>query len=285
MTLPSISVVTPCFNSIATIRETIESVRAQNYPALEHIIMDGGSTDGTLEILKDFPSLSVHSGPDEGHYDAMNKGTRLSTGEIVAVLNADDCYLPGTLQAVGAAFASHSDWDALFGDIRYIDSSGLEIYRREEACFDYNVLRFGLDYVIHPTLFLRKAVYDQLGGYRHRLFKNSCDYDLICRLGRGRYRVGHLAKILVSYRIHPFGQTADLRIRKNMRAEDDLIQAEHGKAKGWIGKLQSWYARLLRQTQKLLLRGKLDLVSGNQLSKKHLVAKASFSSNIGLDRL
>lgn len=285
MTLPKISVVTPCFNSIATIRDTIESVRRQDYPAIEHIVMDGGSTDGTVELLKSCPSLKFWSGPDEGHYDAMNQGTQRSAGEIVAVLNADDCYTQGTLRAVGEAFASHPDWDALFGDIRYVDAEGEEIYRREEACFDYDVLRFGLGYVIHPTVFMRRKVFDALGGYRHKIFKNTCDFDLFCRMGRAGCRVGHLPQILVDYRIHSLGQTADMRIRENMRKEDAQIQREHGKAAGWLGGIQRIYAKIRRQTQKLFIRGKIDLVSGNWKSRRHLVTKATFSSNIGLDKI
>ena len=247
--------------------------------------MDGGSTDGTVEVLKSHPSLQFWSGPDEGHYDAMNQGTQRSAGEIVAVLNADDCYTPGTLRAVGEAFASHPEWDALFGDIRYVDAEGREIYRREEACFDYDVLRFGLGYVIHPTVFMRRKVFDALGGYRHKLFKNTCDFDLFCRMGRARYRVGHLPRILVDYRIHSLGQTADIRIRENMRKEDAQIQREHGKAAGWLGGIQRIYAKIRRQTQKLFIRGKIDLVSGNWKSRRHLVTKATFSSNIGLDKI
>src|SRR6188472_1896098 len=140
--LPRISVVTPTFNSINTLLETIESVSSQKYPNLEHIVIDGGSTDGTVDLLKKFPDLRWYSEKDEGHYDAMNKGIRIATGEIVNILNADDCYRPGVLDKVGRAFAENSDWDGLFGDIVYVDGKGDEIYRREEAVFDYDVLRF-----------------------------------------------------------------------------------------------------------------------------------------------
>jgi len=285
MNLPSISIITPCFNSIQTIRETIESVATQNYPHLEHVVMDGGSTDGTLEVLRSFHSIRLWSGPDEGHFDAMNKGVRLSTGDVVAVLNADDCYEAGTIQTVGEAFAAHPEWEALFGDCRFVDKKGTEIYRREEACFDYDVLRFGLMYIPHPTLFTRRKTFETLGGFRHQLFRNTCDYDFCCRMGRAGHKVGHVRRILVSYRIHPFGQTADLRIRENQRREDARIQEEHGKKAGWPGTLQRIYAKIRRQAQKFFLRGKIDCVSGNWKMRRHLVPKASFSSNIGLDKL
>src|ERR1043166_7972368 len=95
--LPKISVITPSFNSIHTIRDTIESVRAQNYPDVEHIVVDGGSKDGTVELLKEYPHLRWVSEKDEGHYHAMNKGIQMATAEIVNILNADDCFRPGAL--------------------------------------------------------------------------------------------------------------------------------------------------------------------------------------------
>src|ERR1051325_3716474 len=119
--LPMLSIVTPCFNSVVTIRDTIESVRAQDYPNLEHLVMDGGSTDGTVELLKEYPHLVWLSEKDEGHYHAMNKGIERATGEVVAVLNADDCYRPGALRKIGEAFVAHPDWDGLFGDVVLVD--------------------------------------------------------------------------------------------------------------------------------------------------------------------
>src|SRR4026207_1805679 len=95
--LPKISIVTPSFNSAVTIRETIESVLQQNYPNYEHLVMDGGSKDGTLDILKEYPHLKWISEKDEGHYHAMNKGIERAGGEIINILNADDCFREGAL--------------------------------------------------------------------------------------------------------------------------------------------------------------------------------------------
>src|SRR6516162_3251821 len=111
--LPKISIVTPSFNSIHTIRATIASVARQDYPNLEHIVVDGGSTDGTIEVLRNTPHLIWVSEKDEGHYHAMDKGSRMASGDVVAILNADDCYRPGVLAEVGAAFGEHPNWDAL----------------------------------------------------------------------------------------------------------------------------------------------------------------------------
>jgi len=286
MLTPKISVVTPSFNSFATIRETIESVRGQDYPHWEHIVMDGGSRDGTLDILKEYPHLFWLSEKDEGHYHAMNKGIQRATGEVVNILNSDDCFHPGVLTKVGEAFAAHPDWDGLFGDIVYVDGQGREIFRRAEAKFDYNVLRFGgVCYVMHPTLFVKKSVHDRLGLYRHTEFLNACDFDFILQMGRAGCQIGHLPKLLVNYRYHEHGQSADLRVTRNMAKEASRIRKEHGVPDGIAGKLLRIYYRGKRQLQKLRYRGGCDLVPGSWLLKKHMREKTSFSSNIDFGKV
>ena len=132
--------------------------------AVEHLVVDGGSTDGTVELLKSCPRLIWVSEKDDGHYHAMDKGTRMAAGEVVAILNADDCYRPGVLSQIAAAFEKHPNWDGLFGDIVFVDGEGREIFRREEAIFDPQIIRYGHNVVNHQTLFLKKEVYLRLGG-------------------------------------------------------------------------------------------------------------------------
>src|SRR5438445_1955260 len=136
-----ISVVTPSFNSVRTIRETLESVKRQDYPHVEHLVIDGGSTDGTLEVVKEYSKVICISEKDEGHYHAMDKGTRRATGDVVNILNADDCYRPGVLTEVDSSFEKNPDWDGLFGDVVFVDTNGNEIFRREEAMFDRQIIR------------------------------------------------------------------------------------------------------------------------------------------------
>ena len=282
---PKITIVTPSFNSIHTIRETLDSVANQDYAEVEHIVVDGGSTDGTLEVLRQYPRLVWTSEKDEGHYHAMDKGTRLATGDVVLILNADDCLRPGVLTEVARAFEEHPDWDALFGDIVFVDAHGEEIFRRAEACFDPQIIRFGHNVANHQTLFLKKAVYLRLGGYRYKEFKNACDYEYVMRLIRARCAVGHIRAYIVNYRYHEHGQSADMRVRANMARESAAIRKEYGVPGGRWGRLLTVYARLKRQVEKLVLLGKCDLVFGETLLKKHLRQKTSFSSNIGVDKL
>ena len=135
-----ISVVTPSFNSAHTVEATLESVAGQDYPEVEHIVMDGGSKDETLEIVRRYSRVILVSEKDEGHYHAMDKGTRMASGEVVMILNSDDCLRPGVLTEVAKAFEQHPEWDGLFGDIVYVDGQGKEIFRREEAMFDPQII-------------------------------------------------------------------------------------------------------------------------------------------------
>jgi glycosyltransferase involved in cell wall biosynthesis len=282
---PKISVITPSFNSASTIAATIESVLRQDYANWEHIVVDGGSTDGTVPLLKRHPRLIWVSEKDQGHYDAMNKGIARAVGDVVVILNADDCFRAGALGKVAEAFRNNPGWDALFGDVVFVDGAGREIYRREEAVYDYKVLLYGVDYICHQALFVRKGVYDRLGGYRHKEFLNSADYEFKLRLGRTGCRVGHLAELVVDYRYHAQGQSADLRIIRNMIQEAIIIRREHGNAGGWRGACLQVVYKAKRQLQKLRLRHKCDLIPGTWLLKSHLRVKTRFSSNAGLDKL
>ena len=282
---PVISVVTPSFNSAATLRETIESVRRQDFTNWEHLVVDGGSTDGTLNILSQYPHLRWTSEKDEGHYHAMNQGIARARGELIVILNADDCFRAGALRHVAQAVAKHPDWDGLFGDVIFVDEQGREIYRRAEAVYDYRVLLYGVDYICHQALFVRRSVYGRLGGYRHQEFLNSADYEFKLRLGQRGCRIGHVPEFLVDYRYHAQGQSADRRITRNMIREAALVKREHGNANGvWSAGLKLIY-RAKRQAQKLFYRGHCDLIPGAWRLRPHMRERTDFSSNVGLDKL
>jgi glycosyltransferase involved in cell wall biosynthesis len=283
--LPKISIVTPSFNSIHTIRETIESVKNQDYPNFEHIVMDGGSTDGTLKILAEYPYLKVVSEKDEGHYHAMNKGIQIATGEAINIMNADDCLCAGVLKKIATALAAHPEWDGAFGDMIFVDDSGNEIFRREEAYWDPQIVRLGFGIGQHQTLFIRKRTYDRLGLLRHKDFKNCCDYEFLMRMAHANCKIGSIHDYVVRYRYHQHGQSADERITANMRRESAEIRREYGVPGGFLGKLLAQYARFKRQVEKIFILGKCDLVPGKWLLKKHMRPKTEFSSNIGLDKL
>ena len=283
---PKFTIVTASFNSSATIRETLASVAQQDFTDYEHWVIDGGSKDNTIEIVKSFPHVKWISEKDRGHYEAMNKGIQRASGELLLMLNADDCLTPGVLGKVAAAFEKHPEWEAAFGDIIYVDGEDNEIYRREEARYDYDVLRYsGICYIIHQTLFVKKALHDRIGLYRNEEFLNCCDYEFILRMGREGAKVGHIPEYIVRYRYHVNGQSADLRITRNMAREISIIQQEHGCPRGAWRTVMRSAMRGKRQFQKLFYRGKIDLVPGTWKTRRHMQEKTNFTSNIPMEKL
>ncbi len=182
--MPKVSVITVCFNSDATIRDTLESVLSQSYRNIEHIIVDGGSKDSTMDIIAEYrESLGpVISEPDKGLYDAMNKGIGLASGEIIGILNSDDFYERNdVIEAVSAAFRSDSSLDLVFGDVVFVQPPDLETVSRYYRAGHFRPwkLRFGW-MPPHPATFVKKAVYEKHGQYRLDM-KISADYEMFVR--------------------------------------------------------------------------------------------------------
>lgn len=186
---PSITIVTPCFNAAATLEATLDSVAAQGYPNVEHIVIDGGSTDGTLNILARAEGISYISEPDSGRAEAANKGVRLANGEIIGWLNADDTYEPGALQAVADAFAdpAHPLW--VTGYCRIVSADGVEIRKAVTRYKNLFLRHFSLplyltqNFVPDPATFVRKEVLDEV-GLLDQNYKISHDYDLWLRVAQ-----------------------------------------------------------------------------------------------------
>jgi glycosyltransferase involved in cell wall biosynthesis len=187
--LPSFTIVTPCLNGAATLQQALDSVRAQDYPGeVEHLVIDGGSTDSTLAIL-DTAGVRYISEPDRGLSDAVNKGIRMARGDVVGWLNADDVYLPGALARVGKAFADRSDALWATGPCLIVGAGGEEI--RPAVTRYKNLFLRRYSYRLHliqnfvscPSTFVRRDAFDRVGLLDER-FKYSMDYDLWLRLGR-----------------------------------------------------------------------------------------------------
>jgi glycosyltransferase involved in cell wall biosynthesis len=164
---PLVTIVTPTLNQGAFIEQTIRSVRSQTYTHFEHIVVDGGSTDGTLDILREHQGeypMRWTSEPDAGMYDAINKGMRLARGDILCYLNSDDLYFPWTLEAVVEAFDQHPEADLVCGDaLGVFDESGAEDLRFQPVARFENLLHGG--HLIQPSVFWRRRVYEALGDF------------------------------------------------------------------------------------------------------------------------
>jgi len=198
-----VSIITVCFNSVETIEDCIKSVRAQTYPDIEHVIIDGGSTDGTIEIINNYKDeiSEFISEPDHGIYDAMNKGIRLSTGDIVATLNSDDVYANTTIVSQTVRLIQNNGLDAAYGDLVYIDHNNSDHVTRFWKVGEYKKGAFYYGWVIpHPTFFCRKEIFEKY-GYFNEQFQTAADFELMLRfIEKHQIKVGYLPKVIVKMR-------------------------------------------------------------------------------------
>jgi len=198
-----ISVITVAFNAARTIGDTLASVAGQTFPDIEHIVVDGASTDGTLEIIERHgtPVARLISEPDQGIYDAMNKGLRVVTGDIIGFLNADDVYAAPDVLAGVAAIMAAEKLDALFGDAEFVSPGRpdrpVRRYRSDRFCPE----RIAWGWMpAHPTLFLRREVFERFGLFKTD-YRIAGDFELVARIFHGGtllYR--HLPEVLVRMR-------------------------------------------------------------------------------------
>jgi glycosyltransferase involved in cell wall biosynthesis len=178
---PVISVITPCLNCGAYIRDCIESIVNQKYPHFEHIVVDGGSHDNTVDVLKQFPHIKWISEKDNGEADALNKALRMVTGDIVAWLNADDYYVPGVFEQVVAAMAQKRP--IVFGDVDYINDEGVTIIQQQSAPkADLALMVRWWKNFLHPhqpAIFYSKEVIKEIGDFNTLLhFAIDHEYQL-----------------------------------------------------------------------------------------------------------
>lgn len=207
MAYPRIGIVTPSYNQGAFIRSTIESVLAQNYPNLEYRIVDGGSTDGTVETLRSYGDrISWVSEKDEGQAQAINKGLIGLSADVVAFINSDDLYLPGALSFVAAYFASHPEAMWLTGDHAIIDSEGrktqayVSVYKRILRSHPTFRRLAVANYIVQPSTFWRKELLAEIGLFDERL-RYCFDYDFWMRAIQ-RHPLHVIREPLSLFRVH-----------------------------------------------------------------------------------
>src|SRR5215831_4803702 len=207
---PRISIVTPSFNQGHYIAATIDSVLAQQYPNCEHIIIDGGSTDETLDVLRRYPHLKIISEPDRGHADALNKGFRLATGDIWGYLNSDDTLLPQALHRVAQEVDPQRARHIVMGRCRFIDEQGrvLGIEHPSHFVSHRRVLAIWKGHTIpQPAVFWTPEVWHRCGGMDESVQSSWIDYDLFCRFSR-QYDFHMIDQVLATYRLHSTSKTA-----------------------------------------------------------------------------
>jgi glycosyltransferase involved in cell wall biosynthesis len=198
---PKVSVITVCYNSAATIENTIKTIAMQDYDNLEYIVVDGKSKDNTLEIVAKFGSLVSQcvSEKDKGNYDAYNKGLKLATGDVIGFLNSDDFYpTADVISRVAKAFAADPRLDAVYSDLCYVKQHETDKIVRYWRSSEYKPGLFLKGWVPpHPTFFVRKRVYDKLGGFDIS-YRIAADWELLARfIEVNRIRTRYLPGVLV----------------------------------------------------------------------------------------
>ena len=249
VTQPLISVITAVYNRADTIQGALDSLGGQTWPAVEHIVVDGGSTDGTLAVLEASRKriATLVSEPDDGIYDALNKGLALARGEVVGLLHSDDCFAhEQVLERVAEAFAD-PDVEGVYGDLDYVSKAepGRIIRRWRSGEYRRSQLAWGW-MPPHPTLFLRRSVIERWGGYDTR-YRIAGDYDAMLRyLARGGVRLAYLPEVLVKMRVGGESNRSLSRILRKSR-EDYRALRENG-----VGGVGTLLAKNLRKVGQFL---------------------------------
>jgi glycosyltransferase involved in cell wall biosynthesis len=196
-----ISVITVTYNSAATVKDTIESVKKQDYSNIEHIVIDGASTDGTTEILRAYPHLQWISEKDRGLYDAINKGITMATGDIVGILNSDDFFPDDKVVSTIASAFENTSLDAVFGNIAFVRPHNLKKIVRLYSSRRFYPKKFTYGYMpAHPSFYAKKSCYEQLGLYQLD-YKIAADYELLMRfIFKNKITYQYIDKILVYMR-------------------------------------------------------------------------------------
>jgi glycosyltransferase involved in cell wall biosynthesis len=206
-TKPMVSIVTPSFNQAQFLEQTIQSVLGQDYPQIEYLIVDGGSTDGSREIIQRYaPRLSWWvSEADQGQTEAINKGFSHARGDILAWLNSDDTYLPGTISQAVAYLESHPEAGMVYGDANLIDAGGNLIGKFPARQTDYRRLQRGYVHIPQQAAFFRASLWKQVGPL-DPTFYFAMDYDLWVRLARIS-ELNYHPSLWANFRLHGSGKS------------------------------------------------------------------------------
>jgi len=229
---PKISVVIPSFNAVKFLEKTILSAINQNYPNLELIIIDGGSTDGTLEIIKKYEKFIYYwkSEKDQGEADAINKGFPIATGELVNEMNADDIFLPGALTIVGNFFRENKDTDVIFGNMLNIDENDKIVGECVYTKFSRIVYQYEGVSIGSQSAFWKRSLFKKVGAHDANL-KLSPDYDFFLRLGISGAKFKYLPYFFSAMRRHKGSLTENFAYTPKYFKEMNIIEKRYGKKK------------------------------------------------------
>lgn len=224
-----ISIITPTFNSGKTIEDTLKSVASQTYGDYEQIIVDGASRDDTVSIVKQYQKkypgkIKLISEKDKGIYDAMNKGIKLATGDVIGILNSDDVYYSG--QALAKIAHNIQNNDGVFGNLVYVD----ETLEKTKRVWRTGVGEFKKGWLpAHPTFYVRKKVYDEIGNYNLK-YRIVADYDFMMRaISSSKYHFAYIDEYLVKMRLGGASSDGLKGYVKNAKEANQALKNNHFK--------------------------------------------------------
>lgn len=246
--LPLVSIITPSYNQASFIEETIRSVLSQDYPRIEYIVIDGGSTDGSVEIIQRYsairdsqfttrnpqdsmPHIGISqwiSEPDRGQTDAINKGFALAHGDILAWLNSDDVYLPNAVSEAVEYLQNHPAVGMVYGDANLIDEAGNIIGNFPARQTDYRRLRQGYVHIPQQTAFFRASLWQKVGPL-DPTFYFAMDYDLWVRLAR-LAPLQYLPRRWANFRLHGTGKS----VVANDRCWPEMLKVHYREGGSWL---------------------------------------------------
>lgn len=231
MTTPTISIITPSYNQAKFLRRTVESVLSQDYPKIEYIIIDGGSTDGSQEILQSYQEQLAYweSVPDQGQTDAINKGFAKATGKYLAWLNSDDVYQPGAISEAVDYLENHPEVGMVYGDCTFIDAQDRQIGLFPAAQTDYKRLRRGYVHIPQQSAFFRADLWEKVDPLDTSFFF-AMDYDLWVRLAKEAPLVYLPGKIWASFRLHGDAKT----IAADARCWPEMLRVHYREGGHWF---------------------------------------------------
>ena len=251
MNEPRISVVTPSFNQARFLERTLRSVFDQGYPNLQYIVVDGGSTDGSVDLIRKYEHRLHYwvSEPDAGQTDALVKGFERADGDIFCWLNSDDLFEPHTLGEVAEFFQSHLDARAVYGDAIWIDVDDNPMHAKREHPFNRFIWLNDYNYIPQPSTFWRRDLYEQVGGLDRR-FNLAMDADLWIRFADVT-RLHHVPRIWSRMRFYP--EQKNQRLRGESNREDQVIRSRYMPPRSpWVTMQRKATAKGLRVGWKLL---------------------------------